>query len=211
MEDNVKIVGITGGIGSGKSTVSDYITELGYPVLNSDNKAKELYIENEELKSQLIKEFGSDFYLEDGNINKPYISNLIFGETKESKNNLAKLNSIVHPLVIQTHIDEIDKLVEEGETIIFVESALIFEINMQDAYNYVICVISDKDKVIERLLKKGNLTKEQILDRINNQLSPEEKKKKSDFVINNNSTIEALKESTQFIIEIINQKDTEED
>ncbi len=203
MEDNVKIIGITGGIGSGKSTVSEFISELGYPVINTDDKAKQLYVENKELKAKLIKEFGEEFYFQDGNINKEFIGNLIFGESKESKENLSKLNSIVHPYVIQSNIDEIDKLVEEGEDIIFVESALIFEINMQDAYNFVICVISEQEQVVERLLKRGNLTEEKILNRIKNQLSPEEKKKKSDFVINNNSTLEALKSSTLFVLDII--------
>lgn len=203
MEDNVKIIGITGGIGSGKSTVSEFISELGYPVINTDDKAKQLYVENKELKAKLIKEFGEEFYFQDGNINKEFIANLIFGESKESKENLSKLNSIVHPYVIQSNIDEIDKLVEEGEDIIFVESALIFEINMQDAYNFVICVISEQEQVVERLLKRGNITEENILNRIKNQLSPEEKKKKSDFVINNNSTLEALKSSTLFVLDII--------
>jgi dephospho-CoA kinase len=211
MEDNIIIVGITGGIGSGKSTVSEFYRELGYSVLNSDKKAKELYLEDKELKAKLIKEFGDDFYLPDGNINKEFIGNMIFGESEESNDNLTKLNSLVHPLVIQSTIDEIDRLVEEGEYLIFVESALIFETNMQDAYNFVICVISEQDKVIERLLKRGNLTEEKIIHRISNQISPEEKKKKSDFVINNNSTIEALQNSARFIIDIISPEDSEEE
>ena len=82
---------------------------------------------------------------------------------------------------------------------------------MQDAYNFVICVISEQDKVIERLLKRGNLTEEKIIHRISNQISPEEKKKKSDFVINNNSTIEALQNSARFIIDIISPEDSEEE
>lgn len=211
MEDNIIIVGITGGIGSGKSTVSDYITELGYTVINSDAKAKQLYLEDEELKAKLIKEFGEDFYFPDGNINKEFIGNLIFSDTKESHENLSKLNSIVHPLVIQSNIDEIDRLVDEGEYLIFVESALIFETNIQDAFNFVICVIADEDNVIERLMKRSNLTEEKIRQRIKNQISPEEKKKKSDFVINNNSTIEALQNSTQFIIDIISPEESEEE
>ena len=211
MEDNIIIVGITGGIGSGKSTVSEFYRELGYSVLNSDKKAKELYLEDKELKAKLIKEFGDDFYLPDGNVNKEFIGNMIFGESEESNDNLTKLNSLVHPLVIQSTIDEIDRLVEEGEYLIFVESALIFETNMQDAYNFVICVISEQDKVIERLLKRGNLTEEKIIHRISNQISPEEKKKKSDFVINNNSTIEALQNSARFIIDIISPEDSEEE
>lgn len=203
MENNVKIVGITGGIGSGKSTVSKFIEEHGYKVINSDKKAKKLYLENAELKKSLIKEFGPDFYLSDGNINKSYIESIVFGEDDESKEKLSKLNRLVHPLVIQDNIDEIDRLVEEGEKIIFVESALIFEINMEEAYDYIICVFSDQDKAIERVLTRDNTTKDQILKRMQNQLSPQEKKKKSDFVINNNSTLEELKKATEFVLDFI--------
>lgn len=203
MENNVKIVGITGGIGSGKSTVSKFIEEKGFKVINSDNKAKKLYLENQELKNKLIKEFGEDFYLPDGNINKSYIGSIVFGEDKESKEKLEKLNRLVHPLVIQDNIDEIDRLVEEGEKIIFVESALIFEINMEEAYDYIICVFSDQEKAIERVISRDKTTKEQILKRMQNQLSPQEKKKKSDFVINNNSTLEELKKATDFVLDLI--------
>jgi len=166
MENNVKIVGITGGIGSGKSTVSKFIEEKGYKVINSDKKAKKLYLENEELKKNLIKEFGSDFYLADGNINKSYIESIVFGEDEASKEKLAKLNRLVHPLVIQDNIDEIDRLVEDGEKLIFVESALIFEINMEEAYDYIICVFSDQEKAIERVISRDNTNKEQILKRM---------------------------------------------
>jgi len=203
MENNVKIVGITGGIGSGKSTVSKFIEEKGYKVINSDKKAKKLYLENEELKKNLIKEFGSDFYLADGNINKSYIESIVFGEDEASKEKLAKLNRLVHPLVIQDNIDEIDRLVEDGEKLIFVESALILEINMEEAYDYIICVFSDQEKAIERVISRDNTNKEQILKRMQNQLSPQEKKKKSDFVINNNSTLEELKKATDFVLDLI--------
>lgn len=203
MEDNVKIIGITGGIGSGKSTVSNFISELGYKVINSDSKAKKLYLENLELKKKLVKEFGDEFYLKDGNINKQFIESIVFGEDEKSKTNLKKLNSLVHPLVIQDNIDEIDKLVENGEEVIFVESALIYEINMQDAYDYIICVYSPKETVIKRLIERDSTSEEKILNRMKNQMSPEEKKKKADFVINNNSDLEALKKATHFIIDLI--------
>ncbi len=203
MEDNVKIIGITGGIGSGKSTVSKFINEMGYKVINSDSKAKKLYLENSELKEKLIKEFGGNFYLPDGNINKKFIEEIVFGEDEKSKENLAKLNALVHPLVIQDNIDEIDELVEKGERLIFVESALIFEISMEDAYDYIICVFTPKDITIKRLIERDSTSEEKILKRMKNQMSSEEKKKKADFVINNNTDLNSLKNATEFIIDVI--------
>lgn len=203
MEDNVKIIGITGGIGSGKSTVSKFINEMGYKVINSDSKAKKLYLENSELKEKLIKEFGGNFYLPDGNINKKFIEEIVFGEDEKSKANLAKLNALVHPLVIQDNIDEIDELVEKGERLIFVESALIFEISMEDAYDYIICVFTPKDITIKRLIERDSTSEEKILKRMKNQMSSEEKKKKADFVINNNTDLNSLKNATEFIIDVI--------
>lgn len=203
MEDNVKIIGITGGIGSGKSTVSKFINEMGYKVINSDSKAKKLYLENSELKEKLIKEFGVNFYLPDGNINKKFIEEIVFGEDEKSKANLSKLNALVHPLVIQDNIDEIDELVEKGERLIFVESALIFEISMEDAYDYIICVFTPKDITIKRLIERDSTSEEKILKRMKNQMSSEEKKKKADFVINNNKDLNSLKNATEFIIDVI--------
>ncbi len=203
MEDNVKIIGITGGIGSGKSTVSKFINEMGYKVINSDSKAKKLYLENSELKEKLIKEFGGNFYLPDGNINKKFIEEIVFGEDEKSKENLAKLNALVHPLVIQDNIDEIDELVEKGERLIFVESALIFEISMEDAYDYIICVFTPIDITIKRLIERDSTSEEKILKRMKNQMSSEEKKKKADFVINNNTDLNSLKNATEFIIDVI--------
>lgn len=203
MEDNVKIIGITGGIGSGKSTVSKFINEMGYKVINSDSKAKKLYLENSELKEKLIKEFGVNFYLPDGNINKKFIEEIVFGEDEKSKANLSKLNALVHPLVIQDNIDEIDELVEKGERLIFVESALIFEISMEDAYDYIICVFTPKDITIKRLIERDSTSEEKILKRMKNQMSSEEKKKKADFVINNNTDLNSLKNATEFIIDVI--------
>lgn len=203
MENNVKIVGITGGIGSGKSTVSGFIEKRGFKVINSDSKAKKLYVENSTLKDNLIAEFGKEFYLENGEVNKEFISSIIFGEDEESKQKLEKLNMLVHPLVIEDNIQEIDSLVEQGEKTIFVESALIYEIGMEDAYDYIIVVYANKDLAIERAMKRSNLSKEQVLQRMKNQLPPEEKKKKADFTINNNSCIAELEKATNFILDLI--------
>lgn len=198
--EDVVIVGITGGIGSGKSTIADWIIEKGFPVLSSDGIAKELMTSNPEIKKQLIVSFGEEIYLEDGGLNKSMLSDLIF-DPNQSK--VKKINQIVHPFVIENIINQLEVLAESGNKLIFVESALMFESGMAEGYDYIITVFADEEKVIERVNKRSKLSEEKIRTIMKSQLNPIEKKKLADFVIDNNGTVDELRTSFDTIISII--------
>lgn len=199
------VVAITGGIGCGKTTVANIIRDMGYAVISSDENAKTIIVSDEQVREKLIDTFGIKTFSDDGLINRDYISNLVFGNTEEHDKALLKLNSIVHPAVISKLIDEVEKNEKNGEKIIFVESALTFEAQLEEGFDYVIVVDSKEEEVIARLKQRDYLSDDEIRYRIKQQIPQELKVQNADFVIQNNSNMDELKKSIEFIINILMQ------
>lgn len=193
------VIGITGVIGSGKTTVASIIEEEGFKVYYTDKIAKEIIETDETVRKKLVSEFGKEVFNEKGQLDNKYLSDLVFNNEDDS--NLIKLNNIIHPIVIQKMIEITKSCENDGDKIIFFESALIFEAGLEDGFDYIITVVSDIDKTVERL--KSNMSKIDILKRMSKQLPQEDKAKNSDFVIENNGSIEDLKKSVRFILNIV--------
>ena len=191
----MKIIGLTGGIAAGKSTIAKIFMDDGIPVYNSDNKAREIMNKNIDLKNKIILSFGKQSY-QNEKLNKAYISKIIF----DNKLELNKINSLVHPFVQKDFYKWIKKT--PSKYIIY-ESALIFETGSYKKNDFNILVISDLDKKIERVCKRDNLSKIQVLKRINNQWDDDKKMSLCDYKIFNNSLNES-KTQTLKIIEIFN-------
>ncbi len=170
-------VAITGGIASGKSTVCKYLQNKGYTVYYSDVEAKSIANRNNELKNDIIKEFGEESY-KDGVYNTKYIANIVFND----KNELDKLNKIFKVHLRQDWYDFVEK--HKSEKIIFYESALIFEHKVEKDYDYIICVYANIDTIRKRLKHRNNYTDEEIDNRLNKLMNQDYKIKNSDFVIN---------------------------
>ncbi len=201
MDGQSLIIGITGGIGSGKSAVADSIRSRGFKVLSMDDSARELMAESPEIREKLGGEFGGECYLPDGTLNKAFLAAEVFAAGNEER--LAKLNSIVHPYVIQKMIDECEKLVSSGENLIFVESALIYEAELDEGFDYVVVVDAPKETRVERVLRRGGISREEVLRRMESQLSSEEKIRVADFVIDNSKTLAELEKAVDFIMAIL--------
>ncbi|MFA7288436.1 MAG: dephospho-CoA kinase [Melioribacteraceae bacterium] len=202
------LVGITGGIGSGKSLASQMLKENGYPVLDADTISKELVNTDSVIKSSLIKEFGELTYKED-KLNAKYLSDKVFGDERKLKT----LNSITHPIIINK-LKELAAGLALNNKIVFVESALIFEADFEDVFDYLILIFTEKDKRIERVMDRDKVSEKEVEKRINSQISDDEKKGLVDFVIQNNSTEMELKKKIDFVIMIlrsinINKKDSQ--
>ena len=184
------IVGITGGIGSGKTTISKYFEGFGIPVYHSDLEAKALMNRSKVIKRKLIALFGDDAYI-NNTLNRDYLRSQIFKEKKL----LSKMNAIVHPKV-GAHFKRWVK--KQNAPFILKEVAIIFENNLQNQYDYIITVIADKEERVKRVMQRDNSSKDSVKAIIRNQLSDQEKIKKSDFVIENNDS-EAAKLQAQII------------
>ena len=173
------LIGITGGIGSGKSTVSQIISHLGYKVYNSDVRAHEIINDNKLVKEKLIKSFGLDIY-EKSSLNKEYVSKLIFNNESAK----IKINSIVHPEVIEDFKNWVK--VNNKEKILFKESALLFESGSYQELDKVIYVYCDKKIRIERIIKRDrHRSINQIENIIKTQIGSENAKKLTDYILVN--------------------------
>jgi dephospho-CoA kinase len=203
--EKVLFIGVTGNFGTGKSTVCKIIEEFGYPIIYSDSLAKELMVKNEELKKRIIENFGEEAYLEDGSLNRKWLAEKVFSNSPESEQILARLNAIVHPFVLDETEKIITRLIEEGNRMIFFESALIFEANIQDLFDYIILVDSKKEKIYERMEKLGKFSKEDVDLRLQRQIPAKEKYNSVDFIIQNNGSLEELKTNVKLILEMLEE------
>ncbi|MGZ0017893.1 dephospho-CoA kinase [Yeosuana sp. AK3] len=181
----MKIVGLTGGIGSGKTTVASMFNDLGVPVFISDVEAKKLMVTSKVIKRQLNELFGQQAYLEH-DLNKPYIANAIF----KDKTLLEKMNAIIHPKVASHFKKWIKK---QSAPYVINEAAILFENNSYKQYDVIITVTAPKTLKLERLLKRDETTLEKIEAIMKNQWTDEEKIRLSHYVIVN-SDLEKTRE-----------------
>lgn len=170
-------VGITGGIGSGKSTVSKIFEVLGVPVYYADDAAKRLMNEDEGLKRQIIHLFGDTIYT-NGILNRAILGAIVFSDPGK----LEQLNAIVHPATINNANEWLQK---QTTPYAIKEAALIFESSSHELLDYVIGVHAPAPLRIQRVMQRDNITKDEVLARINKQMDEEEKMSLCNFVLNN--------------------------
>lgn len=190
-------VGLTGGIGSGKTTVAKYFKKLGVPVYVADIEAKKLMATSKVIKKELIEAFGNSAYI-NGELNRPFLAQMVFND----KNKLALINSIIHPKVGKHYANWLQ---QQKAPYCIQENAIIFENNKADQYDYIITVTAPKKLRIKRVIDRDTSSKEEVLARINNQWNEAEKNKLADFVIENinlNDTKKQVRKVHQKLLEI---------
>lgn len=175
----MKRIGITGGIGSGKSIICKVFELLGVPVFYADEEAKKLYYNND-VKATLVEKYGNEIYTIDGKLNREKLAQIIFSNPEELK----FINSLIHPLVAEVYKQWCEKFKHLPYTL--KEAAILFESGAYKEMDKVITVSAPKDVRIKRIMKRDNSTRAQIEERINNQWSEEQRLAKADFVIYNN-------------------------
>ena len=180
------IVGLTGGIGSGKSIAGEYFIELGIDVIDADHVSKNILDKNTKAKDLFIKKFGKKFLDKNNNIDRDLLRAEIFID--EDKKDL--LESIIHPIVR----DEITEFINKSDSIYkIIMVPLIYETNSKDFYDKIIVIDSDENNQIERASQRDNKSRDDIMNIINNQASREQRNTIADEIILNNSTLDDLK------------------
>jgi len=188
-------IGITGGIGSGKSYVCSILEHLGFPVFYSDKVAKTLIESDSIIKSEFINLFGDEIYV-NNKLDKDRISNLIFLD----KSLLEKVNSVVHPRVRQCFNEWAES---QNVAIVFNEAAILFETNSYKSFDYTVLIVAPFDLKIQRVMKRDSCTKEDVLRRMENQWSDKKKSTLASFVINNNDEIGLISQVDKIVNELM--------
>lgn len=177
------LIGLTGGIGSGKSTVAGMFMTLGIPVYESDYRAKWLMENNQEIKIKIKDLLGDDAYLTDQDLNRSWIASQVF----QDENKLQQLNQIVHPAVYEDLKQWASSTEQQRAPYLIQESALLFEENLTSRFNAIILVIANEETRIKRVMERDNISREKVLNRIENQWKDLQKLQHADYVIFNDN------------------------
>ena len=191
-------VGLTGGIGSGKSEVSKFFHKWGAFILDADKEAKKIIDKNENAQQEIIKEFGSDVINIDNKIDKQKLARVAFQDEFHQLN----LNSIIHPYVFKKIDETFDKIKLDNKHKIFVvDAALIYESGADTHMDYVIVVTSLLRYRTERVMSRQNITRDDFMKRVALQWSDGDKEHLADFIIQNNSDLKSLEKKSKNIFE----------
>lgn len=191
------IIGLTGGIACGKSTVANILRQKGIPVIDADSVSREITKKGEPAWVEIKKEFGKEIIGPDGEILRKKLAQIVFDDPQK----LAKLNQITHPRIKQRILEILEEMqLKESPEIIVIEVPLLFESGMENMVDEIWVVRTPEEVAIERLLKRDNLNKEEALKRLKAQLPLEEKTSRADQIINNSGSLEDLERQVDEIL-----------
>lgn len=198
--NKLTLIGLTGGIGTGKSTVTNILKGKGYNVLDADKISREVVEKGKPGYQEIVEEFGESILLDDGSLDRKSLGNIIFRSEKQRK----KLNEIIHPYIFK-RIEELKDEISKNNNILFLDIPLLFEeYNMFREYNIVFdeiwLVYTDRKTQISRIMKRDSISEKDALDKINSQIDIEDKKCKASEILDNSGKIEELEKQVDKLL-----------
>jgi dephospho-CoA kinase len=194
-------IGVTGGIGSGKSVVCSIFERLGVSVLYADDIAKELSNKDTTIRKELVALLGESVFQTDGSLNRPFIASEIFAKKLLQQ----KVESIIHPRVEKEIERQIKELAHCGQPIVIVEAALIYEAGLHKNLDAVIVIDANESERISRVRNRDVVSEDAVRSRITAQLDVKKKLEKADYIIYNNGTLEVLESKVRFLYIVFKQ------
>lgn len=210
----MRIIGLTGGIGSGKSTVTDYLISKGFHVLDADKVAREIVMPGSEMLIQLSSSFGKDILLEDGSLNRKKLGDIIFCDPEKKK----KFDELMHTRILEIIHERIIMIREEYENsaeiaikpnqrkkrkVIFIDAPLLFETGLDNSIGETWVIDVDDETRIQRVMKRDGLSRDEIMLRINTQMTRDEKKQRADVLLDNTGDTKTLYKQIDQMLELI--------
>ncbi len=208
----MKIIGLTGGIGSGKSTVADYLISRGFHVLDADQIAREIVLPGSEMLIRLTSIFGEEIIHEDGSLNRKKLGDLVFSDAEKKKT----LDSMMHTEILELIHERVLQFREEAELaaetaidpghaaknkVIFIDAPLLFETGLDKSVGEIWVIDVDDETRIRRIMERDGLNREDILKRISTQMARDEKNSRADVILDNTGDQEALYRQIQELLE----------
>ena len=189
------ILGLTGGIGTGKSTVANMLKEKGIPVVDTDLISREV-IEYPEIIEKIKLEISNEVFDFNNKLDRKKMSEIVF----ENQEKLKKLNKIMHPEILKKMWDEVEEL-KKNHKIIVVDVPLLFEINMEKEVDKILLIYASKEIQLKRIMERDGRTREEAVKIISSQMPLYKKREKSDYIIQNNDSLENLEKKLEKILE----------
>ncbi|KAB2442960.1 dephospho-CoA kinase [Bacillus luti] len=190
------VIGLTGGIASGKSTVSEMFRELSIPVIDADVIAREVVEQGKPAYNKIVEAFGTEVLQQDGELDRPKLGSIVF----YNEENRLQLNKIVHPAVREEMNTQKEMYIKKGVQAVVLDIPLLFEGKLTSLVDRVLVVAVTPNTQLDRLMKRNNFSEEEATARIQSQMPLEEKVKNADEVINNDGTIMGTKTQLQVIL-----------
>ncbi len=185
----MRVIGLTGGTGSGKSTVSKIVADMGMAVIDADIVAREIVQKGEKALEEICKTFGTDVLLEDGALNRKKLGSIVFAD----KDKLKLLNGITHKYIVNRIKQKIDMERQKGAYYIIIDAAILIESGLYIQCDEVWVVIAHKDQRLKRIMQRDSLLRKDALNRMNAQMPEEEMKEYASAVINNSKDLDHLR------------------
>lgn len=196
----MKIIGLTGGIGSGKSTVTDYLIARGFPVLDADKIAREIVLPGSEMLIQLTSVFGKSILMQDGSLDRKKLGDIVFSDPEKKKT----LDGLMHTRILELIHDRILEYREETvHKLIFIDAPLLFETGLDKSVSETWVIDVDEETRIKRIMERDGLKREDIAMRISNQMARDEKNKRADVILDNTGNQEALYQQIEQLLQKI--------
>ena len=200
----MRVFGLTGGIGTGKSTVARMFRREGLAVVDADRIAREITSPGRPAYDAIVRRFGREILLPGGRIDRGKLGDIVFSDAGKR----AELEAITHPGIARGIAAEIERLASEGRGIAIVEAALIHETGRRARFEAVIAVRCDRDRQVRRLVKRDGISEEQVLRRIASQMDTDEKARRSDHVIDNSGSLSSTRAQVRALAALLKAGNT---
>lgn len=197
-----KVIGLTGGIASGKSTISNIFKEVGWPVIDADQTARQVVMPGSLGLTQIVSRFGSQVLQPDGTLDRAALGSMVFDDPQ----NLSDLDQIEHPLIMAAIDQQLAGFKKQGLPVVVLDVPLLFETGMDQECDLTVLAVVDRKTQLERLMKRDHCSKAAALKRINAQMPLEEKMRRADVTIDNNGSLAQTRLQVAKLVERVSQQ-----